>query len=100
MKNFDSWLTTDTDAENQQLQDEWVDEETHKLLKKYNCLASVDALTESISEDILSCHKVEIQLALKQKNFAKIGEIIYKANEIFWDNLYRKQATEEYENGI
>lgn len=100
MKNFDSWLTTDTDAENQQLKDEWVDEETENLLKQYKCLESVDALTESISEDILTWHKVDIELALKQKDYAKLGEIIFKANENFWENLYRKQAIEDYENGL
>jgi hypothetical protein len=100
MKNFDSWLTTDTDSENQQLKDEWVDEETDRLLKENKSLETVFALTESISEDILSWHKVEIELALKQKDYVKLGEIVYIANEKFWDNFYRKQAIEDYENGL
>jgi urease accessory protein UreE len=100
MNNFDAWLTTDTDSEKQQLKDEWVDEETESLLKEYKCLESVDALYESISENILIEKKEEIELAMKQKDYAKLGQIIYELNNQFWDDIYRKEAIEDYENGL
>jgi len=100
MKNFDSWLTTDTDSENQQIKDEWVDEEVNYLLQINKSLETVFALTESISQDILIEYKEEVKLALKQKDYAKLGEIVYKANEKFWDNFFRESAIKEYENGL
>jgi hypothetical protein len=98
MNGYDSWL--ESPFQEQCIKDDWIEQETWDILAKEKHLVTLFSLCEAISEDALYLKKPEIEAALDNMDYAKLGQLIYHANLDYWEKIAEKQAQLNWEDEI
>lgn len=100
MMSYDSWLTTDTEAERYAAADDKIDEQV-KYLVNHN--ADYDhTLFENFSEDVYSATTEQAQSIeeyLRNKDFEKLGRLMWCISVESREKLAKIQAVNDFENG-
>jgi len=96
--SFDSWLTTDTEAERHAASEESIAERANDLLKEpdFDC-----TLFENFSEDIYSAtadQAESVQDYLKTREFEKLGRLLWSISYESRLTMAQNQATKDWEN--
>ena len=98
--SFDSWLTTDTEAERHAASEDIIEERVKELC---NHNADYDhTLFENFSQDVFSAtieQAESIEDYLKSKDFEKLGRLLWCISVESREKLAKAQAQQEFENG-
>jgi hypothetical protein len=98
--SYDSWLTTDTDAENYANAEDAIEERVKELI---NHNSDFDhTLFENWIADIDSCTVEEadsIQGYLKSKEFEKLGRLLWCISATSREKYAKVQAEKDFEDG-
>jgi hypothetical protein len=96
--NFDSWLTTDTEAERLEAAADDIRERTNDLLKEpdFDC-----TLFENFSQDVYSATAEQaesVQEYLRTRDFEKLGRLLWSISYESRLTMAQDQATKDWEN--
>jgi hypothetical protein len=98
--SFDSWLTTDTEAERYAAAEDIIEERVRDLV---NHDADYDhTLFKNFSEDIYSATTEQAQSIeeyLRNKDFEKLGRLMWCISVESREKLAQIQAVNDFENG-
>ena len=98
--SFDSWLTTDTEAERYAAAEDIIEERVKYLV---NHDSNYDnTLFENFSEDIYSATTEQAQSIeeyLRNKDFEKLGRLMWCISFEYREKRAQIQANKEFENG-
>jgi hypothetical protein len=96
--SFDSWLTTDVDAENAAASEQSIAERTNDLLKEPNFDCT---LFENFSLDVYSATAEQaesVEEHLKTRDFEKLGRLLWSISYESRLTMAQNEAVKEWEN--
>ena len=98
--SFDSWLTTDSEAERYANAEDAIEERVKELV--YHDSDYDHTLFENFSQDVYSAtieQADSIQEYLRNKDFEKLGRLLWCLSVTMREELAKAQAQRDFENG-
>lgn len=96
MKNFDSWLTTDTQYDVNELRQCKVDDRVNELMNTYYKPSQM--IMETVIEFTMDDNEKMVEY-VNENNMAGLGKFIYLKAYDFATMLAEKQAEKEFDQG-